>query len=106
LRADLSILGEKNRFTGVKYPLKKLFFKKVFFFANLGMLPILKAIKRPEEHVMERHGRSSLYGLNLRVRYMYHQSDMPHVLARHIATRNLMSGQLCNVAPTLGVQRT
>jgi hypothetical protein len=28
------------------------------------------------------------------------------VLARHIATRNLMSGQLCNVAPTLGVQRT
>jgi hypothetical protein len=43
LGADLSILGAKKRFRGI-----------LFWGANMGILPILKAVKRPEEHVMER----------------------------------------------------
>jgi hypothetical protein len=48
---------QKKLFRGVKYPPKNFFFPNLgilFLGAKLGILPILKAVKRPEEHVMER----------------------------------------------------
>jgi hypothetical protein len=50
LGADFSILGAKKRFRGVKFANLGI----LFWGANLGILPILKAVKRPQEHVMER----------------------------------------------------
>jgi hypothetical protein len=59
LGADLSILGAKKRFRGVKYgpsntPKKKKKKKKFPNLSQCGHMPILMAVKRPEEHVMER----------------------------------------------------
>jgi hypothetical protein len=60
LGADLSILGEKKNASGVSNTPKKIVFPiwaYFFWVLKFGHVPILKAVKRPEEHVMEMPGK-------------------------------------------------